>query len=163
MELELPEKSVKQSLCIPCKSCDFETNHRSHFREHMRVHHNEVLDIEIRKCTICDFQSQSRQELRKHKEQTGHRNTFFCDKCIFKTFKPTLLRSHIDMKHSSQVTDKFKEHKCEKCDFVSEENCTLKRHIRVKHKKNSFPCGQCVCIPDLFDHGLAEKVNLQGD
>ena len=149
VKIKILSKAKKKVINKFCTKCDYKTYHKDHFRQHVKAKHGDTIEIDTEKCTICDFQTQNRHELKKHKENTGHINTFFCDKCDYKSFRPRRLAAHFEETHDEgKGSFREKQYSCNECDFKTKIKGDLRSHLLTKHNiiengSSIFQCYQC--------------------
>ena len=92
------------------------------------------------KCDKCDYKCYANTTLKTHIKLVHDKiKDFHCDKCDYKCYAKTALKTHIKMVH-----DKIKDVQCPKCDSKFYTNNCLKRHIKQVHDKiKDFECPKC--------------------
>ncbi len=108
-----------------------------------------------RKCGQCDKSFKSKGGLVLHMaKEHGSERQFQCSSCDYKATIPSLLRKHVQRKHSN--TEITKEHLCQECGKTFADKDYLQNHIRLKHNKERLTCFSCGLLlssaMSLIDH-----------
>jgi KRAB domain-containing zinc finger protein len=147
-----------------CKKCDFGSDLRTIFNQHIREHHRKRIDepkndfaVKSYICRECSFETYSALVWIKHsnslcfktkehfenvtfgKDAQLHLSTediqwFRCDKCNYETNRRYILKRHDRMKHT--LNEETSWFRCEQCAYKTKLECYLKRHIITRHKSD---------------------------
>ncbi|XP_030746097.1 PR domain zinc finger protein 5-like isoform X2 [Sitophilus oryzae] len=108
-----------QRKVFTCAICIFQTRHKSHFNQHMKVHLAPE-ELQFFACAHCDKKYKSKQTLKYHIED-----------------------NHIDTRmHESQKND----YRCSTCNYQARDLPKLRRHEKVhlaREERQLFACAHC--------------------
>lgn len=111
---------------LSCSVCDFSTNVRSRFQDHMRRHLN-MRDIP---CAQCGKLFVTRKTLRAHIAKVHSPKRFKCSQCLYAAGTATKLREHNKMMHTHRH---FKPFKCPYCKFLCATSGNCRKHVSRQH------------------------------
>lgn len=120
-----PESNVKQNKDFreskTCKQCNFVTNTKMEYWEHMRCH------IKGFTCSKCSFVTKYKHHMNHHwlSVHDGSK-PFKCKKCSYTCVSKSMLTSHLK-KHSN-----FYPYRCANCLYKTKFCNALKKHLRKK-------------------------------
>ncbi len=91
-------------------------------------------------CHLCPRSFKSKDGLVKHMaKEHDLEKKFECDQCDYKAAVPSLLKKHVNRKHSEQSLD----HLCQECGKSFKDKDYLQNHIRTRHQKEELTCFSC--------------------
>ncbi|CAL4211913.1 unnamed protein product, partial [Meganyctiphanes norvegica] len=149
----LIDKDGENSQMFQCHLCNYTSNSRFHFNDHLNTHYEN-------KCTKCEFTASSEQEVKQHLAEEhgltaealediegirvprvnaqGKVKTFKCKQCEYVSITKgdfwEHARTHI--KSEKLLT-------CPKCPFVTEYKHHLEYHLRNHFGSKPFKCNKC--------------------
>lgn len=120
-----------------CDVCDYGTNIRKYFTDHVRKHINKPY-----KCILCNYSFHKPSELRNHVIiKHSDLKAFKCEYCEYTCKLKKMLKSHM---RTHQPEKKIL---CKYCDFLCHQNSDLVTHTFYKHREyctaNTFKCEEC--------------------
>lgn len=120
-----------------CEHCEYNTNHSSHFKRHIKMVHDKIKDFH---CNKCDASFSTNSCLKIHIKIVHDKiKDYHCNICDYSCSINSHLQQHIKLVH-----DKIKDYHCNLCDKSFSTNGELKRHIKAVHDKiKDFHCDKC--------------------
>ena len=150
--------------CKGCKLCDFKTNVRIDFINHVKTAHGGkqfqcsecsmqfTNDGNLRrhisgmheekqiKCFLCDYKTNVKHLLDEHFQVVHEGIPFQCPQCDFQAKWKSALSHHV-----TNVHKKDKEHLCPHCGHIASNKGNLKLHIKKKHEGFVYPSENLQC------------------
>ncbi|CAH1376124.1 unnamed protein product [Tenebrio molitor] len=140
-----------------CKNCDFQTNLKIIYNQHIREYHENNIDC---------LQDQTKKDIAK---------SYICQECSFETYSVLLWLKHLDSLCFNAREDFEKIcivsygdgrwYQCINCAFKSKNLTILKKHQTAKHllnKKEWFCCSYCK-YKAKTKNDLKEHINCEHD
>lgn len=109
-----------------CTLCDFTTNVKSRFSDHMRMH----LNMRDMPCPECGKLFVTRKTLHSHMVKVHRPKSYKCSECPYATGVPNKLKEHMKLVHTHRH---FKPYKCAYCKFLCASGGNCRKHIMRKH------------------------------
>ena len=149
--IELNHKG--RQFLFPCNQCEFETDFKLTFKNHVKSVHDDGVNYE---CNQCDKQFISKGNVNRHiltVHNIGKR--FSCEVCDFGASDKRVLLKHVLEKHPSENIEVpgVKSHVCKECGELFSRNYLLKQHVVSVHE-GGYSCDQC-------NHEFKQKSDLQ--
>ncbi|XP_030746099.1 gastrula zinc finger protein XlCGF26.1-like isoform X4 [Sitophilus oryzae] len=121
-----------QRKVFTCAICIFQTRHKSHFNQHMKVHLAPE-ELQFFACAHCDKKYKSKQTLKYHIEDNhiDTRNIVYrCATCNYKTQRKAHFRQHKQIHWAPEERQLFA---CTHCKSKYTTNSSLQRHLKRVH------------------------------
>lgn len=121
-----------------CKTCSYETDHKSAYYQHLR-HHKDPSEVKVYKCDLCPYTATLKILVSNHKKFNHSTNiTYYkCSSCDFVTKHKNSLKSHVAQHEEPKVM-----FKCPHCDHKTRLMSNLRAHMS-KHKERMISCDLC--------------------
>ncbi|KAI1694697.1 zinc-finger double domain-containing protein [Ditylenchus destructor] len=128
-----PKRAVDGEMRHKCKQCQYATNNKSHFTEHMRTHTGE----RPFKCKTCKYAAAHQSTLIQHERIHTGEKPYKCQFCKFAAAHRSNLTEH-ERTHSGE-----KPYKCQFCKFATAHLSNLTKHIRIHTGEKPYKCRFC--------------------
>ncbi|XP_071806643.1 histone H4 transcription factor-like [Asterias amurensis] len=128
-------RSHTQEKRFACNDCGSLFSNRAKFIDH--IARQLALELQNYQCSHCSKIFANERLLRDHMRH--HVNHYKCPKCDMTCINPSMLKSHIKWKHSSD-----RPYSCDLCDHRCKSTSALRRHVTT-HATNIMICDEPNC------------------
>ena len=136
-----------QKKLLVCQECDFNTQNRVHFTEHVEAAHEGIVHM----CKLCNFNTSFKTEMKEH-ERAKHPTTkqYNCKSCSFMTEDMLQLGRHNNSEHKFYKSNSDGSISCLFCNFTPRSvlrhaKITIRHHIKSIHnKEKDLQCNVCM-------------------
>ena len=138
---------INQNSLLVCQECDFNTQNRIHFTEHVEAAHEGI----VHRCKACLFNTSFKSAMKEH-ERAKHPpiKQYDCKSCSFRTNDMQQFRKHINSEHLLYIANRDGSITCLLCSFtpssaLRNSKITIKRHVKYVHnKEKDVRCNVCM-------------------
>ena len=136
-----------------CVDCNFKTGRKIQFKDHLKIHQKEFVEIKNHKCDLCDSSFLTKVNLQMHIKSIHLKiKDIKCPLCSYLCSSKSTILTHL-----SQIHYKIRNFKCQDCNSYFALKNTLLDHQTICNGIEKGSDGE-ICTKRLFDKMKIEYV-----